>query len=85
MLWYSRLFCWSKAAYLVPSLSNALVLLLEILADCLCLALPALCLVLTRNHLLQLSVRQFILLPAHTQRAIDRSTLVKRRAIFSFR
>lgn len=70
-------FCWSTATihtHLVPSFSDALVLLLEILADCLRFTLASLCLVLTRNHLLQLSIRQLILLSGHNQNAFQRSS-----------
>lgn len=50
--------------HLVSSLGDAVVLLLQVRAQSLGVALASLRLVLPRYHLLQLSVRQLVLLPA---------------------
>lgn len=51
----------SRYTYLKSSFSDALVLLLEVSADGLCLAFASLRLILPRYHLLQFRVRQLIL------------------------
>lgn len=57
----------SCGTYLVPSFSNALVLLLQILADALRLPFTSFSFILPRYHLLELGVCQFILLSARVQ------------------
>lgn len=49
--------------HLVPPLCDAVVLLLQVLAENLRFALAPLRLVLPRHHLLQFGIRQLILLP----------------------